>query len=212
MNPEDVARARFRPLAKVYDKTTALATELQETRGLVERLTNEQTAAAHRDRLAYADALSKGEPRPAKREESKARAAREDAELKSEALAIAVDSALDERAKILDRHRSGWKREAMRELARARGRYEDAIAELEAARDALSNEASLIAWLDSGASADAASDPLGGRIGADAQGRQPLSFARTIEALRQDAANIAEYPVSHDAPAAELRHELAWKG
>jgi hypothetical protein len=38
----------------------------------------------------------------------------------------------------------------MRELARARSRYESAITELEQARDALSGEATLIAWLDSG--------------------------------------------------------------
>lgn len=101
----------------------------------------------------------------------------------------------------------------MRELSKAQRRYTDAISELESARDALSGEASLISWIDSGSSADAASDPLGGRIGTDAHGRGPLSFARTIEALRGDAAHLAEYPVARDDPVAEPRRELAsWRG
>jgi hypothetical protein len=100
----------------------------------------------------------------------------------------------------------------MRELARVKGRYENAIAELEAARDGLSGEATLIAWLDSGASAEAAVDPLGGRIGTDARGRAPMSFSRTLEELRQDCEHLASHPVTRDDPASEPRLELAWRG
>jgi hypothetical protein len=212
MNPEDVARSRFRPMAKVYEKTTRLAAELQETRAQVERLTTEQAAAAHRDRLAYAAALSEGKGRPASCEEAKVSAELEDAELKADALTLALDAAFDERARLIEQNRSGWRRQSMRELARARSRYESAITELEQARDALSGEATLITWLDSGASADAASDPLGGRIGTDARGRPALSFGRTLEELRRDVEHLASFPASHDDPASEPKLELAWRG
>jgi hypothetical protein len=146
------------------------------------------------------------------REETKVSAELEDAELKAEALALAIDAALDERTKLLEQNRPGWRRQSMRELARAKTRYESAIAELEAARDALSGEATLIAWLDSGASAEAASDPLGGRAGTDASGRPPMSFSRTLEELRQDAEHLAAHPVNRDDPPSEPRRELAWRG
>ena len=163
-NPEDLARSRFKSLAQVYEKTTRLATELQETRGRVEQLKAEQAAAAHRDKQAYADAISADKPRPTKREEPKARAALEDCELRVEALGLALDAAFDERARLIEQHRSSWRRQSMRELSKAQTRYADAITELESARDALSGEASLIVWLDSsgGATADAASDRLAG--------------------------------------------------
>jgi hypothetical protein len=206
--PEDLARSRFKPVAKVFEKIARLGTELAETRARVEQLKTEQAAAAHRDRQAYAAALSEGKGKPSRREEAKVTAELDDAELKAEALAVAVDSALDERAKLLERNRSGWRREAIRELAKARSRYENAIAELEAARDALSGEATLIAWIDSGANAEAASDPLGGRIGTDASGRPAMSFSRTLEELRRDCEHLAAHPVNRDDPQRRLRPEL----
>src|SRR5215211_2444131 len=178
MNPEDLARQRFKPLQGVHEKVARLSAELQETRAQVEQLKNEQTAAAHRDRLAYAIALSEDKGKPSSCEEARVSAELEDAELKAEALNLALDAAFDERARLIEQNRSSWRRQSMRELAKAANRYQDAISELESARDALSGEASPITWLDSGASADAASDPLGGRIGTDAHGRQPLSFVR----------------------------------
>ena len=212
MNPEDLARSRFKPVAKALEKISRLGTELAETRAQVEQLEGERAAAAHRDRQAYAEALREGRARPAKREEAKVIAQLEDAGLKAEALALAVDAALDERTKLLEQNRRGWRRQSMRELARAKGRYESAIAELAAARDALSDGATLIAWLDSGASAEAASDPLGGRVGIDASGRQPVSFSRTLEELRQDCEYLAEHPATSGNPPAEPRFELAWRG
>jgi DNA repair exonuclease SbcCD ATPase subunit len=143
--PEDFARQRFKPVAKVFEKIARLEAELAETRGQVEQLKNEQAAAAQRDRLAYAAALSEGKGKPSSCEEAKVSAELEDAELKAEALTLALDAAFDERARLLEQNRSGWRRQSMRELARARSRYESAIAELEVARDALSGEATLIA-------------------------------------------------------------------
>jgi hypothetical protein len=211
-NPEDLARSRFKPVARALEKIARLGTELAETRAQVEQLTNERKDAAQRDRQSYANAIIQGKAKPSSHEEAKVAAELEDAELKAEALALAVDAAFDERAKLLEQNRSSWRRQSMRELARARSRYESAITELEQARDALSGEATLISWLDSGANAEAASDPLGGRTGTDAHGRQPMSFVRTVEELRRDAEHLAEFPVARDDPIAEPRHELAWRG
>jgi|SRR5215208_191238 len=103
MNPEDLARQRFKPLQGVHEKVARLSAELQETRGQVERLKTEQADAAQRDKQAYADALSKGQPRPTKREGANARVALEDCELKAEALNLALDAAFDERARLMNR-------------------------------------------------------------------------------------------------------------
>jgi len=156
VNPEDLARQRFKPIRQALEKIARLGTELQETRAQVEQLKVKRKEAAQRDKQAYAVALSAGRARPATREEEKVIAELEDAELKAEALTLALDSAFDERARLIEQNRSGWRRQAMRELAKVQKRYTDAISELESARDALSGEASLIAWLDSGATADAA--------------------------------------------------------
>ncbi len=59
---------------------------------------------------------------------------------------------------------------------------------------------------------EAATDPLSGRLGTDAAGRQPVSFSRTLEELRSDGEHLAAHPVNrHDAPA-QPRYELAWRG
>jgi hypothetical protein len=202
--PEDLARSRFKPVAKVFEKIARLGTELAETRARVEELKAEQAAAAHRDRQAYAAALSEGKGKPRNHEEAKVAAELKEAELKAEALSLAVDSALDERAKLLEQNRRGWRRSSMRELAKARTRYESAIAELEAAREGFSDEAALVAWLDSGASSAAANDRLAGRT--------QMSFARVLDELRADANAIASHPAARDDPVAEPRLELSWTG
>jgi hypothetical protein len=100
----------------------------------------------------------------------------------------------------------------MRTLARAKNRYDIAIGELEAARDALSDEAGLLDWLDTGAGASAANDQRGGRIGHDRRGRPPMSFSRVLEELRGNGEAIAQHPVSRNDAPAEPRLELAWEG
>jgi hypothetical protein len=62
----------------------------------------------------------------------------------------------------------------------AKRRYLETIDELAAAKQALSDEASLVAWLDSGSGAEAANDQLGGPpIHAD--GRATVSFSAVLE-------------------------------
>ena len=122
----------------------------------------------------------------------------------SKALAVAVQAAHGQIAKAVDANRGDWRRQAMQELSQSRQRYTDAIDELAAAREGLSDEATLVAWLDGGQNIEAASDPLSGRLGSDAAGRQPVSFSRTLE----DHTPRRPHRRQLTAPK-RLRHELA---
>jgi chromosome segregation ATPase len=210
--PESLASERFRELRKVDEKIQKLWKDLAEAREAVGILENERAAAAQRDKRAYATALSEGEGRPAKREEGKVAAELEESELRAEALKLAIDSMLDERSKLLEQNHPIWRLKAMRTLAAARTRYMDAIVELDAARDSLSDEAALVGWLDGGAGITAAVDSLGGRVGNDANGRPPLSFAAVLDELRRDAEHLVAHPVIRDDPVGEPRFELARGG
>jgi hypothetical protein len=207
--PESLASERFRELRKIDEKVWRLSQDLAEAREVIGTMAAEKTASAYRDRQLYADALAEGKGRPAKREEEKVAAELADTEVRAEALKLAVESALDARAKLLKQNHPLWRQQAMRELTKAKKRYESAICELEAARDGLSDEATLVAWLDSGSQAAAANDLLGGRVGADPSGRQPVNFARTIEELCQDCEHLANHPATHTESAASPRLELA---
>jgi hypothetical protein len=136
----------------------------------------------------------------------------EQEERNAEARALAVQSARGQIAKLIAANRCDWRKQAIRELSRGVTRYKDAITELAAAREALTSEASLVVWLDSGAGVEAAFDALGGRLGTDASGRPPMSFSRTLEELRRDCEHLAEHPATHGDPAAEPRLEPAWRG
>jgi hypothetical protein len=197
--PESLAAERFRELRKADEKVQKLGQDLAEAREVVGVLTNKKAAAARRDKEAYAAALGAGKGRPSKREEPEVGAALEDAEVRSEALKLAIDAALDERARLLKANHPAWRLKATRKLAKAKRRYDDAIAELENARDGLSDEASLLGWLDGGAGIEAASDQLGGRVG-DAEGRAPLSCTAVLAELRRDGDAIAAHPVTRDDP------------
>jgi hypothetical protein len=206
--PETLAAERFRELRKLDEKITRLGQDLGEATQAGERLKGDRAAAKQRDREAYAAALAEGKGRPARREEEKVATELEDTELRVEALRLAVDSALDERAKLLKANHPVWRLRAMRELAKAKTRYESAIEELEAARDGLSDEASLVGWLDGGAGVAAATDALGGRVGTVPGDRQPLSFAIVLDELRRDVEALTEHPVTRDDPLPRPRPDL----
>src|SRR5215211_6991655 len=99
--PESLAASRFGELRKLDEKIQKLSRDLAEAAAEAARLEGEKAAAAQRDKQAYAVALAAGRGRPAKREEQKVAAQLEDTELRAEALRLAIDSVLDERAKLL---------------------------------------------------------------------------------------------------------------
>jgi hypothetical protein len=130
---------------------------------------------------------------------------------RAEALVLAVDAARCEIPKVVAENRAGWLRRAEQEIGKARGRYEAAIVELQAAREGLDDEATLLTWLRTGAMSSAATDSLAGRTNVDPSGRPVISFNRTLEGLREDAEHLVAHasPDGNPAPG-EPRRELAW--
>lgn len=210
MNPQDLAAARFRPVRQAQERIAKAEARLARSVARREELRGQIGPAEQHDRQALGAALVAGKPEP-ESEAAKLKTELEREERNADALIDAVRAARESVAHVVAENRDSWARKAMRTLAAERLRYDAAITELEDARQALSDSAALVAWIDSGASQEAASDPLGGRIGTDAQGRPPISFGRTVDALREDCEHLASHPVTHDDPAAEPRLELAWR-
>jgi hypothetical protein len=100
-------------------------------------------------------------------------------ELRVDALRLAADRARRQIPKLVDTNRTGWRRQALRELDRETKRYESAISELQAAREALVDVATLTSWLDSGDLGEATTG---------------LALDRMIAELRNDAEQLAAHP------------------
>ena len=175
MNPQDLARARFKPIRQALERIEKTEAAHAKSQAKLEQLRAAVGPAEHRDREALGQALVDGKPEPASEaEEIKSQLAQE--ERRAEALRLAVSAARERIPELVSANRGEWTRQGRRALATTQRRYSTAIDELEAARVALSDEASLGSWMASGSSVDAAADPLGGRLGLDAAGRPALSF------------------------------------
>jgi hypothetical protein len=160
-----------------------------------------------RDRSALAAALVDGQPEPAS-EAEKIQAEILRQEQRVEALRLASGVARG-RVRTLGRdNRKAWRGQALRELSQAKRRYFETIEELAASRQALSDEASLVGWLDSGLGVEAANDQLGGPP-RHADGRAPVSFAAVLEELRRDGEHLAGYPDARSDPEPRVRR-TAW--
>jgi hypothetical protein len=211
LNPESLAATRWKEIRQAHERIAKAQRAQAKSQARLQELRGQIGPAEHRDRAALGQALVEGKAEPAS-EAAKLKAGLEQEERNAEALALAVESAHGQVAELVAANRREWRKETLREFSRAVARYKEAITEVEDAREALSSEATLVTWLDSGAGVDAATDQLGGRVGTDASGRAPVSFSRMLEELRADAERLAGYPASHDDPPAEPRLELAWGG
>jgi hypothetical protein len=211
LNPEDIAASRHKEIRHAHAQIEKVRAAHAKSQARLQELRAQIGPAERRDREALGQALVAGKADPASQAE-KLRLEIEQEERRAEALLLASDSARAQVLKLVKDNRAAWRAQAMRELAKAKQRYDESISELQTAREGLSSEATFVAWLDSGAGAEAASDPLGGRIGHDAQGRPPMSFTRTLEELRADSESLAMHPASLGCPIPEPRLELAWGG
>lgn len=210
MNPEDIAAGRFKPVRQAREHIAKVEVALAQSHARLQELRGSVAAAKDADKKALGAALVAGKIEP-ESEAKKLEAEIAGEERRAEALAEADADARKEIGRLVDVNRRNWRGQAMRSLSKAKGRYEDAIAELEAAREGLSNEATLISWLDSGTIESAAMDLLGGRSTIEAN-RTPVSFGRTVDELRRDCEHLAAYPVSRSDPHPEPRFELAYGG
>jgi hypothetical protein len=210
LNPESLAATRWKSIRQAHEQIAKAQKAQAKSQARLQELRAQIGPAELRDRAALGQALVDGKAEPAS-EAAKLKAELEQEERNAEALALAVQSAHGQVGELVAANRREWRKETLRELSRKVARYTDAITDLEDAREALSSEATLVTWLDSGAGVEAATDLLGGRV-TDASGHPPVSFSRMLEELRADAERLAGYPATHDDPPAEPRFELAWGG
>jgi len=188
MNPVDLASSRFREIRRAEERIAKTEATLAQAIERLEELRRDLPQAEASDRTALAAALVDGKSEPVgKAEEIRAEIVRQ--ERRVEALRLAAAEARSQIRKLVDEHRDSWLRQTRRKLVEAQRRYEASIAELEAAREGLGNEATLASWLDRGEISEAANDALGGgRRGDD---RPVMAFSRAIAELRADAEHLA---------------------
>lgn len=201
MNAEDLAAGRWKPIKQAREKIAKSESVLTASHDRLEKLRREIPAAEGRDRKALGAALVEGtsEPEP---EAEQLRAELVAEERRNEALAAAVDWARAGIRRQVEQHRRSWHRDALGELGRAEKSYLATINDLETARQALSDAASLCVWISGGGApvTEAATEVLSGRLG-DASGRSGMGFSAVLAELRADAAHLTAYPAGFDEPA-----------
>jgi hypothetical protein len=209
MNPQDIASSRFKEIRKAEEQIAKTEATLAKATGRLEELRRQIGPAERRDREALGRALVDEKPEPAS-EAEKIRAEIAQQELRVEALRLEVERARGQIGELVKLNRGAWRRRAMQELGRDKQRYLDAIGEMEAARTALGDGATLISWLDSGDVSEAATDALGGGPVDD---KPVLAFSRTLDELRRDCEHLAAHPdTPRDERVPEPRFELARGG
>lgn len=203
MNPNDLARSRWRPVRKALEEQEKLSLELTQAGERLAALQGELPAAEQADREAYAAAIAVGkdeldEP-PRKADQL---ATRIDAEQRRvNACVTAVENANAKLDKLRADNRSAWRKEQLGKIAEAHRAYEDSIRLVAERREALADEVALHGWLADGVGVSPIRDSLSGRT-ATVNGREPLSFARVLSELDQDATAIASYLGEIDEPSA----------
>jgi chromosome segregation ATPase len=204
VNPEDLAAARFKEIAKAREQIAKVEAALARSREKHEELRRKLTTAEVRDRERLGAALVDSKPEPdSEAEQVRAELARQ--EERTQALIAAKEAARRQIPRLVEEHRPAWLRQGYQALGKATSQYQDAILELEAAREAADDAATLLAWLHDGTGTNAANDSLGNRYGAEA-----VSFTKTLAVLREDCEYLAAHPGTTGDPVPEPRFELAW--
>jgi hypothetical protein len=179
VNPVDLAAARFKPVKQALERIAKAEQAQAKARARLEELRGAVGPAETRDKWRLGHALVDGKAEPPS-EAAKLKAELEQEERRVEAINSAVEAAHGVISHLVAEHRDSWRRQAVRALGEAKSRYEAAIAELEAARVELIDEATLITWLDRGEMGEAANPAL--------------DFPRTVEELRADVRHLAAHP------------------
>jgi hypothetical protein len=184
VNPEDAAAARFRPIAKAREQIAKTERAHAAALARLEALRGQVAPAERRDRELLGEALVEGKREPMSEAEA-IRAEVAQQELRVDALRLAAERARRQIPKLVDANRTGWRRQATRELGREKHRYEAAISELQGAREALVDVATLVRWLDNGDVGEAATG---------------LALDRVLVELRNDAEQLAAHPDHRPQP------------
>jgi hypothetical protein len=185
VNPEDVARQRWRPVAKAVEKRNRLGAELIKANERLVRLRNELPQAEQADREAFAVALAAGKAEPDRMSEQVAANIAAE-ERRSHALQTAVQQAESELQKLCEQNRPNWFRDTLAAIGKAHRTYEEAIDAVAQAREGLADEVALADWIRGGVGISPIVDTLAARDGGKA-----LSFDRVLRVLNADAEQIA---------------------
>jgi DNA repair exonuclease SbcCD ATPase subunit len=185
MNPEDLARRRWRRIAKAVEKRNRLGAELAKTNERLVLLRNELPQAEQADRAAFAAALAAGKAEPDRMAEQVAANIAVE-ERRSEALQTAVQQAESELQKLCEQNRTGWYRDTLAAIGKAHRIYEEAIEAVAQAREGLADEVALADWIRGGVGVSPIVDTLAAQNGGEA-----LSFSRVLQALNADAEQVA---------------------
>jgi hypothetical protein len=167
MNPEDLARRRWRPVAKAVEKRNRLGAELAKTNERLVLLRNELPQAEQADRESFAVALAASKAEPDRMAEHVAANIAAE-ERRSEALQTAVQQAARELQKVCEQNRPGWYKDTLAAIGKAHRIYEEAIDVVAHAREGLADE---VALAEAAASASRRSSTLW----PGAEGRHSLS-------------------------------------
>jgi hypothetical protein len=186
VNPTDLLSQRhkgYRQAQERYQRATAAREAAQQRVG---ELKSELAAAEARDRINLGDALVDGQ-RPSKPEADSVRVRLEEAKREAEALGYAEERAAGALGRLPREHRNEWLRAAARSLDKARAAYTDAIEQLARARDQLSDEATLVSFIEhDGQYVQAITG------GIQRPGAQPIPFDELIKSMREEAAGVEE--------------------
>jgi hypothetical protein len=190
VNPTDLLAQRhkgYRQAQGRYQRATAAREAAQQR---VAELESELSVAEGRDRVALGDALVDGR-RPSKPEADSVRPRLDEAKREAEALAFAEERAAGALGRLPREHKNEWLRAAARSLDKARAAYTDAIAELARARDQLSDEATLVSFLENDGQY---TQPLTGAIQRPgAHGTvEAINFSQLIELMHAEVGGIEE--------------------
>jgi len=194
VNPANIAADRWKPFRQAQERVEQASQAHAQVVAKLEELRAREGPTALADRQALGQALVDGKTEPASQME-KLRSEITMQERRADALLAAIDDANAKLAETITTNRAAWHRDAVRATARAAGRYQRAIEELDASRQALSDEVGLAEWCASGGAAfgEAANDALGGRTFTRPGEPPPLSFTRVIAALRDDIEHLSEW-------------------
>lgn len=202
MNPLDLARHRWRPLRKALEEREKLERELTQAGERLVALQSELSQAEQDDRKAYAAAIAAGKDEPPRKAEQLA--VRIEAEQRRvNACVMAVENASAALDTLRVENATAWRKDTLAKIAEAHAAYEESIRLLEQRREELADEVALHGWIADGIGVSPIRDVLSGRDVAVNE-REPLSFARVLSELDEDAVQIATHL------ARESEEQSAW--
>lgn len=149
MNPQDLARQRWKPVRKALEEQEDLGRKLNQAGDRLAALRDELQQAKQTDREAYAAAIAAGKAEPARKAEQLA-VAIEDEQRLFDACATALESASAKLDKLRTENRSAWRKDALGIIAETHSAYEECIRLLPERREALADAVALHAWVGDG--------------------------------------------------------------